>query len=766
MAILAQLATNPTSFTDGNYTESIQLTNVPGTGAGTHVYAPIYSYPTNAQGVAPQWAFFENATNASSTAVVTVNPNSGPGSSVNSDFTNNINALRAQGIKVLGYVNTSSGGVLTPIATVEAQIDSWYSYYVIDGIHFDTAITSHPNLPYYQNLWTYVQSKDAVRNYVLTNSASIPAEEYMPYANTYCVFEDVQANFSRFVGQSYMKNYASSKFMAIVLNVTSTAQVDSDMKTLTSANVGLVYLTDQTGNSPYFSAPNATVWNETVKDINPNATGGTSITWASSSDTAGVVFTPASGTLATNAVQTVNVTFPRALTSPAIVNMTFSATNNSVVVPWSATRILNTTPSSGLFNDLSIVKQQQCFVYNPSGTFLDIWQDAPLLAGFKETINGATTPLRFQLPRSFDSFDQQGAPGSSNTVAQGNIVQFWLYGPNLPTNGLLRYQGVIDTYEPQIAEDGAETVTITITPFDSVLGDHGVTSTSVNFGTPGSVSTYVDPVTMFEWFFTNNDAITNKPYFSPVVQDSTNPTTSGTSCQFTFIRETMLDVMTQILFCLPANWFFRINPNKTMTLNVSPASAQHVFYIGQNIVNPSYAQDWMTLRNVIVLKGGILNGNTIFQLNKGSDVSTFGERIMLVDETRVTDANTASTLGNGYLNAYDRVSLRAKVRVPDFRGQYGTTGLGYDIESLHVGDTVQILDALSTNSTKATLWDQSHYDVDYWDVAPGAALNQVVVIQSIDYYFDYVDLELGLLQPSQDRALFNIQNRLQKYALT
>src|SRR5438309_29195 len=125
-------------------------------------------------------------------------------------------------------------------------------------------------------------------------------------------------------------------------------------------------------------------------------------------------------------------------------------------------------------NDLSVYKMQQVYVFDPSGNYLDCWQDAPLLAGFKEAINTATTPLRIQLPRSFDNFDQQGAPGSKGTVAQGNNVQFWLYGPGLPAGGKLRYQGIIDSYEPEISENGEELVTVSITPYDSVLGDHGI----------------------------------------------------------------------------------------------------------------------------------------------------------------------------------------------------------------------------------------------------------------------------------------------------
>src|SRR5690348_12451942 len=91
-------------------------------------------------------------------------------------------------------------------------------------------------------------------------------------------------------------------------------------------------------------------------------------------------------------------------------------------------------------NTASLYKRQQVLVYTSAGAFIDVWRDAPLLAGFKEAVNSATTPLRVTLPRKFDAFDLAGVIGSRGTIAQGNIVQYWLYGPGLPAAGKLRFQ--------------------------------------------------------------------------------------------------------------------------------------------------------------------------------------------------------------------------------------------------------------------------------------------------------------------------------------
>src|SRR5712692_3266761 len=136
---------------------------------------------------------------------------------------------------------------------------------------------------------------------------------------------------------------------------------------------------------------------------------------------------------------------------------------------------------SGSTEDLTLYKRQMVRVFNSSGTFLDVWNDAPLLSSFKETINGGTTPMVVSLPRTFDAFDLPSQPNSKGTVAIGNIVEYRIYGPGLPQEGKVRFLGTIEKYEPAIDEQHKEVVAVTITPYSAVLGDRSITS-DVVFG--------------------------------------------------------------------------------------------------------------------------------------------------------------------------------------------------------------------------------------------------------------------------------------------
>lgn len=558
---------------------------------------------------------------------------------------------------------------------------------------------------------------------------------------------------------------------------------------------------------------------------------------------------------------------------------------------------------TGYTQDLTTYKTQMAYVYASDGvTFLDVLRDAPLLAGFKETINSGISPLRVQLPRSFDVFDQPGTPGGRNTIQQGNVVRYYIYGPGLPLGGKIRFQGFIDTIEPEIAESGAETLTITIVPFSAVIGDHGVNQ-NVTFGTVGNAGTYVDPVNIFKYWFQFVDPIVgnNTSYMAPLVLDTAgSATTSGVTAQYTFVDENMESIFQTVFQMLPTNWFYRVNPDNTVTINVPPITAQHLLYVGQNIGNPQFREDWSNLRNVVVYQGGMPSGQTTGTIQNGalvngsssgsfsgaslsgsisnaslsgsisgasvsgslsggsisgstsfggtyggtvsgsscsvfvsasmsvsgsasgsifgsadggflngsasggslngsasgfvsgtasggvtgnvlitsvpmqvtvksaSSITTFGERVVFINDSRVTDTTTLTTLANGLLTQINRSAVRTKVRIPDYRGGKG----GYDIESLKVGDTVLIVDptAPSVYNTATSLWDSALFDSGYWDYSlissNGVSIfNRVLTLVALDYNFDYVDIELDSLMPNLAREVHQIQTAFQDYTM-
>src|SRR2546430_9554325 len=143
-------------------------------------------------------------------------------------------------------------------------------------------------------------------------------------------------------------------------------------------------------------------------------------------------------------------------------------------------------------------------------------------------------------------------------------------------------------------------------------------------------------------------------------------------------------------------------------------------------------------------------------------------------------------IANGLLDQMNRETVRAKVKVPDYRGS-PQTGLGYDIETFYVGQTVKILDVRAPSTSTvgtgdrwgsmvwgtgkwgapagATIWGAFNWNAAAWSASVGSIFNQVVVIASISYGYFYVELELGARAPTLSRALFDLEMRVQEATL-
>jgi len=167
----------------------------------------------------------------------------------------------------------------------------------------------------------------------------------------------------------------------------------------------------------------------------------------------------------------------------------------------------------------------------------------------------------------------------------------------------------------------------------------------------------------------------------------------------------------------------------------------------------------------------------------GASVSTIGKRTYFKSDPRITDAATAQTLADGIGALLDRPVIRAKVKIPDYRGDQ-QRGLGYDIEKFKVGDTVKIVDARAPASSATgvgsawgsfvwgqgkwggsalatpTIWGSFNWGQAVWGSSLGTIFNTVVPICAIDYYFHYVELELGFRAPKINRKVFNIEAAL------
>lgn len=407
---------------------------------------------------------------------------------------------------------------------------------------------------------------------------------------------------------------------------------------------------------------------------------------------------------------------------------------------------------SGYPLDLHVQKIQVCRIFDQYGTPLGVWTDASHITGFKNTVNAAEGQVKMVLPRKIDDFTAPGQLGT--TLALGNQVQVWLYGPNLPQTGLLKFNGYIDIIEPAVTEQQQQSVTVTLTPFSAAFGDHGY-GANLQF-------TNVDPLAFFKYWFQNNDPITGVPYTSPMVWAPGNPTSSGVTINYLVQNQDLKSLADTTLTMLGYGWYWRPNPDLTVNIGQVSGTAQHTFLLGQHMASMSYSIDQSQRKNVIYFVGKGVTAVAKGASAKPPSQGGIGERLLFQQDSRITDQTSANTIANALLTVYDIAQIRAKFRLVDYRGD--RSGLGYDIENLKVGDSASVVDAhghLLPSLYGASIYGQSHYAGS----GAGQIFGAIVPIVALQYEWSYVDVELGYLAPRQDRQIAQIRKRLQDYTV-
>ncbi len=179
--------------------------------------------------------------------IAIVNPDNGPGSSLSIPVLNGVEDLQAAGVTVLGYVYTSYGS--RSIGDVEADMDSYRTWYGVNGILFDEMSSSVTSLSYYTTLSSYAASTGLT--FTVGNPGSDIDMGLVGVFNTTIIYEDPGLPTLSFLG-GWHALFPRSDFAFIALGVSS---LDSSFVQSASTHVGYLYVTNLTPPNPYIGLP-------------------------------------------------------------------------------------------------------------------------------------------------------------------------------------------------------------------------------------------------------------------------------------------------------------------------------------------------------------------------------------------------------------------------------------------------------------------------------------------------------------------------------
>jgi hypothetical protein len=248
------------STVDGTYAESASGKTMPTkpppatrhSALGTLI--PLYS------DVAGNWTTFQNTADTVESIAV-FNPASGPGSAYDSAYGAKVDAFRAAGGKVFGYVSTSYAGTVNTARTttaVNADVLKYHQWYNIDGIFFDEWAPETTYTSYASTIYSYLKGLNST--YIACGNAGPKlAEVYMsaPYMDQAVIYEETASKYYNWTMPQWARNYDRSRF-AIMIHAASAAERTAAIGRSRYDNVGYVYVTDDVMANPWDAVP--TYW--------------------------------------------------------------------------------------------------------------------------------------------------------------------------------------------------------------------------------------------------------------------------------------------------------------------------------------------------------------------------------------------------------------------------------------------------------------------------------------------------------------------------
>jgi hypothetical protein len=213
---------------------------------------PAYFYPSGAGN-----GFWE-ALNAAALRVplmAILNPNSGPGTSVDSNYRRVTTALHAAGGRVIAYVHTSY--TARSLDDVKGEVDRYLSFYSVDGFFVDEM--DNRNLPasyaYYADLYQFIKAKN-VAYAVFGNPGTTTQEEYLtrPCADTLVTFEH-NTGYGTYVPDRWVTNYPANRFAHLPYAVASAATMTNYIQLARARHAGFIFVTDDVLPNPWDTLP-------------------------------------------------------------------------------------------------------------------------------------------------------------------------------------------------------------------------------------------------------------------------------------------------------------------------------------------------------------------------------------------------------------------------------------------------------------------------------------------------------------------------------
>ena len=415
----------------------------------------------------------------------------------------------------------------------------------------------------------------------------------------------------------------------------------------------------------------------------------------------------------------------------------------------------------------SLLKRYYYKIYDITGKYITTWHTDVLSdPQFRTVIQGGAGQLLIQLNRQYNNY------GEGVDIVLQNRVEVWVgdadnlannvltstlwdvakwdvdYWDNILPSFVKIYTGYISQYTP-ILDGQQQYVQVTCLGY--------VTELSYRILTDGSGNTKItytnqDPGVILKDIINKYQAQGNAHinYQGNSVQNTGVPVT------YTFSGQTIKQCLDKLIQLCPDYWYYSIDANGIIYLQQQSIVANHQLTIGKDI---NYFETNKRIENMVnsayVIGGG--NPNLFNMYNRTGSITAYGLFASIIQDSKVTDNPSSDVIAKRVLDMYSTPETQIVMNIIDNNGE--NMNYGQNIESFIVGDTIQIKN-FTYGKTGVTYWDSAIWDTSVWDATLSYTTSDILVITSIQYNPDFIQIEASSRLPEVSKSIADINTLL------
>jgi hypothetical protein len=234
---------------------------------------------------------------------------------------------------------------------------------------------------------------------------------------------------------------------------------------------------------------------------------------------------------------------------------------------------------------------------------------------------------------------------------------------------------------------------------------------------------------------------------------------TGTEVSYNFNSNTILEAIQKVIELCPEGWYWYVDQSTNIIhLHQKNTNPDHLFSLEKDLIDAKFEKRIEDIVNTIYFTGGDIGGGVSFYkkyTNKDS-VSKYGVKSMKYIDQRVTVTDTADTIANSILETRSQPELRITLDILDSNN---SQSLGYDIESIQVGDVIAVRNV--NQQVGLSTWDVARWDESYWDYNIFNLSSLQTQATRINYKEDVLTIEASTMAVDVNKRIEDINRNLE-----